>query len=52
MSKMELANAYDDISLVTLNSWLKPHLDKIGEYRGKRYTKKQVEIIFEILGEP
>lgn len=51
LSKMQLANAYN-ISLETLNSWLKPFKSQIGEYRGRLFTPKQVKIIFEQLGEP
>jgi hypothetical protein len=51
LSKMQLANAYN-VSLETLNSWLKPFKDKIGDYRGRMFTPKQVKIIFEELGEP
>lgn len=50
-SKSQLANAYE-ISIETFNSWIKPFKDQIGDYRGKMYTPKQVQIIFERLGEP
>lgn len=51
MSKTELANAYQ-VSLTTLNNWLKPFLSKIGEYRGKCYTPKQIKTIFDLIGFP
>lgn len=50
-SKMELAHAYN-VSLTTLNRWLAPFKEQIGEYRGKSFTPKQVKIIFELVGEP
>lgn len=50
-SKTELARLYC-VSIVVLRKWLKPHTKKIGVYIGKCYTPKQVQIIFEILGEP
>ena len=49
MSKTEIANAYG-VSLTTLNKWMLPFNDKIGAYRGKCYTPKQVGVIFEVLG--
>lgn len=51
MSKTELANAYR-VSLKTLASWIKPFRDKIGMYRGRAFTPKQVRIIFDLLGMP
>lgn len=50
-SKNELATAYN-VSLKTLNSWIEPLQDKIGEYRGKSFTPKQVKIIYDFLGRP
>ena len=50
-SKSQLATAYG-VSLNTFNSWIKPFLDKIGEYRGKVYTPKQVKTVYGLLGEP
>ena len=47
----ELAGLYE-ISVRTMNRWLKPHLIIIGERQGRFYTVKQVEIIFEQLGLP
>ena len=52
LSKSQLAFAYNDISLKTLNSWLSPFQKQIGAYKGKMYTPKQIQIIFELLGEP
>ena len=51
LSKMQLANAYD-VSLETLNAWLKPFQEQIGDYKGRMFTLKQVRIIFELIGEP
>jgi hypothetical protein len=50
-SKNQLAVKYC-VSLRTFVSWLEPLQDKIGEYRGKAYTPKQVEAIYEYLGHP
>lgn len=50
-SKGELCNLYS-VSYYTFNTWLKPHIAKIGEYLGGRYTVLQIKIIFEVLGEP
>jgi len=47
----ELAALYE-ISVRTMNRWLKPHLEMIGKREGRFYTVKQVEIIFERLGLP
>lgn len=47
----ELAALYE-ISVRTMNRWLKPHLEIIGKRQGRFYTVKQVEIIFEQLGLP
>ncbi len=50
-SKNELAEAYG-VTLKTFNSWIEPLQDIIGEYRGKSFTPKQVEIIYDLLGRP
>ncbi|WP_430936182.1 hypothetical protein [Saccharicrinis sp. 156] len=50
-SKIDLAKAYN-VSYKTFNSWLEPLHEKLGEYRGKTYTPKQVSIIYEKLGRP
>ncbi len=50
-SKKELANEYA-VSMHTFNKWLYPHLKSIGEYLGRRYTPKQVSIIYDILNPP
>lgn len=47
----ELAALYE-ISVRTMNRWLKPHLEKIGKREGRFYSVKQVVIIFEQLGMP
>jgi hypothetical protein len=47
----ELATLYE-VSVRTMNRWLKPHLEIIGKREGRFYTVKQVEIIFEQLGLP
>ena len=50
-SKSQLAEAYC-VSLKTFVSWIEPLKDSIGEYRGKAFTPKQVNIIYEFLGRP
>ena len=52
LSKSQLAMAYNNISIKTLNSWLLPFQEQIGAYKGKMYNPKQIKIIFELLGEP
>jgi hypothetical protein len=49
----ELADMYG-ISLRTLNKWLKPHREKIGQRPAGTYlySLKQVKIIFDVLGQP
>lgn len=47
----ELCNLYDESPKV-LREWLKPHKEAIGDCRGRKYTPKQVEIIFEKLSLP
>lgn len=50
-TKQELANAYG-VSIRTLTNWMNPHQDRIGERQGHTYTPKQVQIIYELFGEP
>ncbi|MBL7745856.1 MAG: hypothetical protein JNM19_00390 [Chitinophagaceae bacterium] len=47
----ELAALYE-VSVRTMNRWLKPHLEKIGKREGRFYSVKQVSIIFDQLGLP
>ena len=47
----ELATLYE-ISVRTMNRWLKPHAERVGKREGRFYTVKQVEIIFDLLGLP
>ncbi|MBL7730345.1 MAG: hypothetical protein JNM88_04140 [Chitinophagaceae bacterium] len=47
----ELAALYE-ISVRTMNRWLKPHLEKVGKREGRFYSIKQVSVIFEQLGMP
>lgn len=47
----ELANLYEETPR-TIKNWLCPHKDEIGEKQGQRYSPKQVEKIFKILGLP
>jgi len=50
-SKKELCALYN-ISYRVLKVWLTPFKNKIGKYKGLKYTPAQVKIIFEVLGEP
>lgn len=47
----ELSQLYD-MSVKTMNRWLKPHSDAIGKRHGRYYTVKQIKQIFELLGLP
>lgn len=47
----ELAGIYE-VCVRTMNRWLKPHQDRIGQRQGRFYNVKQVLIIFEQLGFP
>jgi hypothetical protein len=49
LSKKELSALFN-ISFSTLNAWLEPHMNDIGEYKRKRFTPKQTEKILRILG--
>jgi hypothetical protein len=47
----DLAELYH-VTQPTFRNWLKKHQDAIGERMGHTYTIRQVEIIFDRLGEP
>ena len=47
----ELAVLYN-VARCTLRRWLKPHLDAIGKREGHYYSRRQVEIIFALIGWP
>jgi hypothetical protein len=47
----ELAKLYH-VTGPTFLKWLKRNQDAIGERMGHTFTIRQVEIIFDILGEP
>jgi hypothetical protein len=47
----ELVNLYS-VTYHTFKTWLKPHLESIGERQGTFYTPKQVKKIFSKLGNP
>lgn len=47
----ELSKLYD-MSVKTMNRWLKPHTHVIGKREGRYYTVKQIQIIFDLLGLP
>ncbi len=56
MSKKQLAASYG-VSVKTLNSWLRPHLQTLGinsdKFRRMRvFTPKQLQKIFDIIGRP
>lgn len=50
-SVSELADLYE-VSNKTINNWLRPFKYDIGQKVGRLYTVRQVNIIFEKLGEP
>jgi len=50
-SKSQLAEAYC-VTLKVFLQWIEPLNEKLGEYRAKTYTPKQVRIIYEYLGRP
>ncbi len=50
-SKIQLAEAYN-VSLKTFKKWIEPLKGELGEYRGKTFTPKQVQKIYEHLGSP
>jgi hypothetical protein len=50
-SHKELMDMYE-VSHVIFRGWLTPYKEKVGKLTGKRYTIKQVEIIFSELGRP
>lgn len=47
----DLAHVYG-VNRRTINSWLKPFDAEIGKRTAYYYTQKQVQVIFEKLGEP
>jgi len=47
----ELSKMYN-MSVRTMNRWLKPHAVTIGKREGRYYTLKQIEKIFELIGLP
>ncbi|MCW3788503.1 hypothetical protein [Plebeiibacterium sediminum] len=50
-SKHQLTKAYN-VSYLTLQRWLEPIKEELGEYRGRAYTPKQVQMIYDLLGRP
>ena len=50
-TKKEIANLYG-VCIRTLNKWLEPFKEEIGERRGWFYTVAQVKIIFNKLQPP
>lgn len=50
-SLKELAALYE-VTPRTIKIWLEPFEAAIGEKKGRLYTIKQVQIIFEKIGEP
>jgi len=51
INKSQLSVKYD-ISTKTLNKWLEPHWQIIGEYKGRCFTINQLKIIFRLIGKP
>ena len=49
-NKTEVASLYG-ISTDTLNAWT-AEIDNFGEYKGRRYTLRQVQLIFDHCGQP
>ncbi|MBL6445026.1 hypothetical protein JMN32_01815 [Fulvivirga sp. 29W222] len=47
----ELSAAYD-VSRKTFYSWLKPFQHLIGKRSGRYYNPRQIQIIFDKLGDP
>lgn len=47
----QLAAEYN-VTPRTLKSWLKPFVDEIGQVLGKTLTMKQLQIIYNKLGDP
>lgn len=47
----ELSKLYN-MSVKTMNRWLKPHNEVIGKREGRYYTVKQVKMIFDLIGLP
>jgi hypothetical protein len=47
----ELSALYG-VSTKCLRTWLEPHIESIGEKKGRYFTTLQIRIIFEKLGEP
>lgn len=47
----QLATLYN-VSHKTLKSWLEPIEKELGPIRGQRFTIKQVQLIFDNIGEP
>ena len=50
-SLTELAALYN-VTPRTLKLWLEPFLEPIGLKKGRFYTIRQIEVIFEKIGEP
>lgn len=52
----ELRYLYGDgkspLSVKVFRAWLKPFNGKIGKILGRKYTPKQVKVIFDSLGAP
>lgn len=47
----ELAKLYN-VSLRTMNNWLAPHKEAIGQRSGRFFTVKQVLLIFQLIDLP
>lgn len=51
LTHKELAGLYN-VSWLTFQKWLKPHMGDIGKKTGHFYNTKQVMVIFDKLGWP
>lgn len=50
MTLAQLA-AYYNVSRTTMRKWLKPFRNEIGPVEGNFYTPKQVQVIFDKIGD-
>ncbi len=50
-SHKEIVDMYEITNLIFI-AWIAQHKEQLGEIVGKRYTIRQVELMFEKLGRP
>jgi len=51
LTKKEITALYG-VSYKTFSAWIAPFKKEIGKYNGRRFTIKQVEIIYQKIGHP